>query len=244
MPRVSSVRQNVRGWPSPQKAPTGPGGNFAPEDYNPRTKNGRVRIVSPDQPLDSQVAILGARNDDRRGSGQRCEGLAQPAEREHAAAQRVQRVDQHNIPIALQTEMLESVVQQEKHRVQFPLHAAADFVAIGADPDMRGGLPHVHLRLISRFAHTGALAAPRNDHVQARFAAVSPRQDRRVPSRLGQPLRQMRHERRLPRPAHGERADADDRSIQLLERVRAMFAAWPAFQIAASGPRVSRASRV
>ena len=93
-------------------------------------------------------------------------GSRKPAKREDAAAQRIQRIDQYDISIALQTKMLESVVEQEHIRIQFPLHAAADFVAIGADPYMRSGLPHVSLRLISRL-FDGRTSATRNDHVQA-----------------------------------------------------------------------------
>ena len=148
MPRVSSVRQNVRGWPSPQKAATGSSRNLAPRNDS-RPENRCVWIVAADQPLDSQVAILSAGNDHRGSSGQRCKWLTKPAQREHTAAQRIQRVDQHDVPIALQTKMLESVVEQEDVRMQFSLHAAADFVAIGADPHMRGSLPHVGLRLIA-----------------------------------------------------------------------------------------------
>src|SRR5579872_1188759 len=181
---------------------------------NTRTEDRCVRIVALDHPLNPRMATLGAGNYDRRGPGQRRKRLTQPSKREHAASQRIQRVDQYNIPIALQTKMLESVVEQKTVRLELPLHPTADFIAIGADPHVRKGLPDVRLRLVSGLLD-GRICPARNDHVQARLAAISSREYRRVPSRFGQLLRQMRDEGRLPCPAHRESADADHGRLEL-----------------------------
>ena len=208
-----------------------------------RPKNRRVRIVSPDQPLDSQVAILGAGNDDRRGSRQRRERLTQPAERENAAAQRIQRVDQHDIPIALQAEMLESVIEQEDVRLQFPLHPAADFVAIGTDPHMRRGLPHVGLRFVAglldrRVPPRGTITSNRDlrPYPRVRMAGFRP-----ASASL---CAKCATNGDFPAPPMVSAPTLITGVSSFLERVRAMFSEWPAVQIAASGPRVSRASRV
>src|SRR6185295_10688811 len=81
--------------------------------HHTRAKDGSLRIVSPDQPFDSRVAVLGARYNDCCRSRQRGHGLAEASKWEDSAAQRVQRVDQYDIAISLQAEVLESVVQQE-----------------------------------------------------------------------------------------------------------------------------------
>ena len=210
IPSVSSVRQNVRGWPSPQKAPPACRDLASRRRLRAR-KIGASRIVSPDQLLDSQVATLGAGNDDGRGPGQRGQRLAQPAQREHSAAQRVQRIDQHDIRDRAASE--NAGIRRRAGRRP----ASARAPCGGRLRSDRRRSPHapaacrMNICASSPVCSTGARSAARNDHVQARLAAVSPRQDRRVPSRLGQLLRQMRHERRLPRPAHGQRANADHR---------------------------------
>src|SRR5690349_291580 len=173
-----------------------------------------MRIVSPDQPFNARMAILGAGNHYRRGSSQPSERLAKPPEWKDAAAERIQGIDQDNVEVARQAEVLEAVIQQEHAGVQLPLHPAARLIAIGTDAHMRDGSLYVHLSLVTGLLHRSQCAAW-NDYLQARFAAVTTRKDRRTTPRFGQLLRQMGDQRRLPRPAHCERADTDHGSIQL-----------------------------
>ncbi len=73
-----------------------------------------------------QVGESAARDQHDVGARQRCERFAQAAQWETlAAAERIERVDQHDIQIARQADVLEAVVEHHHVHVELPAQQRA-----------------------------------------------------------------------------------------------------------------------
>src|SRR5439155_15874790 len=100
-----------------------PGRNFAPGGqidpafgHSARAKDGRARIVTSQRQLQivRTALALAARDHDDIGAHQGCQRLAQASQRENlAAAERSQRVNQHDVHLALEAGMLKAVVEDQ-----------------------------------------------------------------------------------------------------------------------------------
>ena len=111
--------------------------------------------------------------------------------------------------------MLESVVEQVDVAAEPCLGQPSREMPVRRDEDGHAWqLTREHQRFVagaSEIGEHGSSVADDHDAVRDIRAAVSARQDRRMPAALEQPRRKVRDERRLAAAADGEVADADDR---------------------------------
>lgn len=100
--------------------------------------NGRGWVVTPDEIFDASGVLprFDPSNEDRLGAGNVCEWLPKAAEGEDAAAERVERVDEDDVEIAVKARVLEAVIEEEEVRMELRFEVTADGIAIGGDPQV------------------------------------------------------------------------------------------------------------
>ena len=150
---------------------------------------------------------VGARQHDRVGVLEAIERLAQRAGRQHApAAERVQRVHQHQVQVAMDAKVLKPVVEQQAVR------ALRDRLLAGRHA-VRVGVVR-RLRQLPREQQSFVVPALR----RAGFArAISAAEDRRLAAVAQARARDPLNHRRLARAADGDVPDADHRRAELLD---------------------------
>ena len=151
---------------------------------------------------------VGARQHDRVGVLEAVERLAQRAGRQHApAAERVQRVHQHQVQVAMDPKVLEPVVEQQAVRARRDrLPAGRHAVRVGI------------VRRLRQFAveKQRFVILPRR---RADFArAISAAEDRRLAAVAQAPARDPLDHRRLAGAADGDVPDADHRRAEFPDR--------------------------
>src|SRR5271154_4087790 len=100
----------------------------------------RGLIVAADQLFDAGDVLAGldTSDDDDRGARHVLERFAKTAQGKHAARERIEGIDQNDVFVALETNVLESVIEQEDGRPETcpTFHLAAHFEAVRADADV------------------------------------------------------------------------------------------------------------
>ena len=150
---------------------------------------------------------VGARQHDRVGVPEAVERLAQGSGRQHTpAAERVQRVHQHQVQVAMDPKILKPVVEQQAVRARRDrLLAGRHAVRVGVVRRLRQ-LPIEKQRFVILLLRRADLAR-----------AISAAEDRRLAAVAQAPARDPLNHRRLARAADGDVPDADHRRAELLD---------------------------
>ncbi len=179
-----------------------------------RAKDRRTRVERPQLPHNACILPLrrGAHDHESSRPRERAQRFAQISQRENrAAAERIQGIDQHQIQIAPQPGVLESIVQKEDVRPVFFFEQTAGDKTVGADACVRVARLHEDLRLISGEADGRGLSRLHQNRSFDGAAAISAREDGGMMAALAQTLGQMIHHGSFPGPTHADAADADHR---------------------------------
>src|SRR5882724_11824552 len=195
-----------------------PGGQIDPTlGHRARAKNGRAGIVAAQCQLQivGAAIALAARDDDDIGAHQGGERLAQAPEREYfAAAERSERVNQHDVRLALEADMLKAVIEDQDVDAKALLENSPGVKAVRANAHRRHAPAQENLRLVARLGNLHTLSWLEDEMPGERLPAVAAAQDAGPAARPPHLFGQIEHERRLSGAAHRHVADADDAGAQ------------------------------
>jgi hypothetical protein len=121
-----------------------------------RVEHGSLRIVAGQHPAYRAVVAsrLGAGQHEYVGAGQRGQRFAKTSNREQfPSRERVERIDQHNVAVAPEAAMLESIVEDEDVGASELLQPLAGVESIWRDARVGMPFPHEYLCFVAGLIH-------------------------------------------------------------------------------------------